>query len=263
MPTLTRSRPHATPAAGLENDLYVRQTQGYLPTAEVAFIDEIFKANSAILNALLTILNERLFDNGNQRLEAPLLCLVGASNELPESEELDALYDRFLIRRTVAQVGGAGEQRRAAHAGRTAQLRPGRLLRGPGGRAGRPCPCAPSPQPPALGPPQVSNAQLHKLARLASGRGLLDPAPAGGNGAPAPAPAPTGPTLKIADFRVSADAAYAAVDVPDGVIDLLTSVRAAPPPLGSGCWAPRTAEPPAQPRSGPRRSPAAGPGAAP
>ncbi len=83
----------------------MRQTAGYLPTAEVAFIDEIFKANSAILNALLTILNERLFDNGNQRLQAPLLCLVGASNELPESEELDALYDRFLVRRTVAQVG--------------------------------------------------------------------------------------------------------------------------------------------------------------
>lgn len=54
---------------GLENDQYVRQTDGYLPTAEVAFVDEIFKANSAILNALLTLLNERLFDNGNQRLK--------------------------------------------------------------------------------------------------------------------------------------------------------------------------------------------------
>lgn len=89
---------------GLENDEYVRQIDGYLPTAEVAFIDEIFKANSAILNALLTLLNERLFDNGHLRLQVPLLCLVGASNELPESEELDALYDRFLIRRTVSQV---------------------------------------------------------------------------------------------------------------------------------------------------------------
>ena len=64
--------------AGLENDEYTRKTDGYLPTAEVAFIDEIFKANSAILNALLTLLNERLFDNGNQRLEVPLLCLVSA-----------------------------------------------------------------------------------------------------------------------------------------------------------------------------------------
>lgn len=93
---------------GLENDLYVRQIDGYLPTAEVAFIDEIFKANSAILNALLTLLNERLFDNGAERFEVPLLCLVGASNELPESEELDALYDRFLIRRQVGQVSARG-----------------------------------------------------------------------------------------------------------------------------------------------------------
>ena len=62
--------------AGLENDEYVRKTDGYLPTAEVAFIDEIFKANSAILNALLTLLNERLFDNGNERYAVPLLCLV-------------------------------------------------------------------------------------------------------------------------------------------------------------------------------------------
>lgn len=100
----THLPPPVLPNAGLENDEYVRQTDGYLPTAEVAFVDEIFKANSAILNALLTLLNERLFDNGNQRFEVPLLCLVGASNELPESEELDALYDRFLIRKHVSQV---------------------------------------------------------------------------------------------------------------------------------------------------------------
>lgn len=61
---------------GLENDEYVRKIDGYLPTAEVAFIDDIFKANSAILNALLTLLNERLFDNGNQRFPVPLLCMV-------------------------------------------------------------------------------------------------------------------------------------------------------------------------------------------
>lgn len=70
----------------------------------MAFIDEVFKANSAILNTLLTILNERLFDNGTERLPVPLLCLVAASNELPESEELDALYDRFLLRSQVQQV---------------------------------------------------------------------------------------------------------------------------------------------------------------
>lgn len=92
----------------LEEDQYIRQTDGYLPTATVAFIDEIFKANSAILNTLLTILNERLFDNGSKRYKVPLICLVGASNELPESEELDALYDRFLVRKQVGQVSPAG-----------------------------------------------------------------------------------------------------------------------------------------------------------
>lgn len=92
----------------LENDEYIRQTDGYLPRATVAFVDEIFKANSAILNTLLTILNERLFDNGSDRVAVPLICLVGASNELPESEELDALYDRFLVRKEVKQVSGGG-----------------------------------------------------------------------------------------------------------------------------------------------------------
>ena len=63
----------------LEEDKYVRQIAGYLPAASVAFIDEIFKANSAILNTLLTILNERLFDNGTERLTVPLICLVSVA----------------------------------------------------------------------------------------------------------------------------------------------------------------------------------------
>ena len=92
----------------LEQDRYQRQTAGYLPNAAVAFLDEIFKANSAILNALLTLLNEREFDNGTQRLPTPLICVIGASNELPEGEELSALYDRFLLRCYVPRVSDDG-----------------------------------------------------------------------------------------------------------------------------------------------------------
>ena len=60
------------------------------------------------MNSLLTLLNERAYDNGSSRCPVPLLCLIGASNELPESEELDALYDRFLLRYPVAQVSESG-----------------------------------------------------------------------------------------------------------------------------------------------------------
>ncbi len=62
----------------LERDQYCRQTAGYLPEASVAFIDEVFKANSSILNTLLTVMNERLFDNGSSRTKVPLKCLVSA-----------------------------------------------------------------------------------------------------------------------------------------------------------------------------------------
>ncbi len=88
----------------LEADRYHRLTKNYLPSASIAFIDEIFKANSAILNSLLTLLNEREFDNGDVREKVPLLCVVGASNELPEDDELAALYDRFLCRYEVKAV---------------------------------------------------------------------------------------------------------------------------------------------------------------
>ena len=88
----------------LENDQYHRQTEHYLPTASIAFIDEIFKANSAILNSLLTILNEGEFDNGTRRVKVPLISAVAASNELPDESELEALYDRFLIRYQVQPV---------------------------------------------------------------------------------------------------------------------------------------------------------------
>ena len=89
----------------LEDDRYERLIQGFLPTAGMAFLDEVFKANSAILNALLTLLNEREFDNGSGRIHTPLLCVVAASNEVPVDEALHAFYDRFLLRVPVAPVG--------------------------------------------------------------------------------------------------------------------------------------------------------------
>ena len=91
----------------LEEDRYERQTEGFLPTAGIAFLDEVFKANSAILNALLTLLNEREFDNGNARVRVPLVCVVGASNEVPSDEALHAFFDRFLLRVPVAPVADA------------------------------------------------------------------------------------------------------------------------------------------------------------
>jgi MoxR-like ATPase len=75
-----------------------------LPEAQIAFLDEIFKANSSILNSILTLINERLFHNGTAVTRVPLLTLFGASNELPEEEELTALYDRFLVRFVVGYI---------------------------------------------------------------------------------------------------------------------------------------------------------------
>jgi MoxR-like ATPase len=89
----------------LEQDDYRRVTSHKLPEAHIAFLDEIFKANSSILNALLTLINERLFHNGKAEIaRVPLLTLFGASNELPEEEELTALYDRFLVRFVVNYI---------------------------------------------------------------------------------------------------------------------------------------------------------------
>jgi MoxR-like ATPase len=91
----------------LEHDRYERLIDGYLPTASIAFLDEVFKANSAILNALLTLLNEREFDNGSARLRTPLISVVGATNEVPAEEALMAFHDRFLVRVPVAGVSDA------------------------------------------------------------------------------------------------------------------------------------------------------------
>lgn len=82
----------------LENDRFVRITRNRLPESEVAFVDEVFKASSAILNTLLTIANERVFHNDGVPMQCPLVTLFGASNELPEGRETEALWDRFLCR---------------------------------------------------------------------------------------------------------------------------------------------------------------------
>lgn len=73
-------------------------TSGMLPEAEFAFLDELFNANSAILNNLLTVLNERVYRRGAEVHRLPLLSLFSASNHLAEDEALRALFDRFLLR---------------------------------------------------------------------------------------------------------------------------------------------------------------------
>jgi MoxR-like ATPase len=86
----------------LENDSYRRVTSSKLPEATVAFLDEIWKCNSAVLNTLLPVLNERKFFNDGTPVKVPLQMAVGASNELPEDrEELGALWDRFMLRYVV------------------------------------------------------------------------------------------------------------------------------------------------------------------
>ena len=77
---------------------YERRTEGMLPEAEIVFLDEVFKSNSAILNALLTLLNERRYTSGGASIRCPLLSAFGASNEVPGDETLTAIYDRFILR---------------------------------------------------------------------------------------------------------------------------------------------------------------------
>ncbi|MCE4599267.1 MAG: MoxR family ATPase [Desulfurococcales archaeon] len=85
----------------LREGLYRRVTRGKLPEADIAFLDEIFNANSAVLNSLLSIMQERVLYDGYTEIRVPLWSLIGASNKTPEEPELEALYDRFLYRHYV------------------------------------------------------------------------------------------------------------------------------------------------------------------
>jgi MoxR-like ATPase len=78
--------------------VYTRKIDGMLPQAEIIFLDEIFKSNSAILNSLLTLINERRYSNGNNIVEVPLISVFAASNEVPNDDALEAIFDRFLLR---------------------------------------------------------------------------------------------------------------------------------------------------------------------
>ncbi len=90
---------------GLKEDKLTRKIEHFLPSSEIAFVDEIFKASSAILNTLLTIINERVFYDNGMPIKVPLLSLFAASNEYPnETDSVAALYDRFLFRFPVGYI---------------------------------------------------------------------------------------------------------------------------------------------------------------
>jgi len=97
--------------SALEQDRYARVLKGSILDCHFAFVDECFKANSAILNSLLTIMNERLYHEAGAAIPAPLVTLFGASNETPEDESLGALYDRFLVRVMVPYLVDEGSIR--------------------------------------------------------------------------------------------------------------------------------------------------------
>lgn len=85
----------------LLKDEYTRDTDGYLPSSNIAFLDELFRGSSAVLNSLLTILNERTFNNGKQLITTPIQSIVAATNSFPQEEALQAFCDRFLFRPTI------------------------------------------------------------------------------------------------------------------------------------------------------------------
>lgn len=104
--------------SSLKNGNYKRNTEGFLPTANTAFLDEVFKASPGVLNSLLSVIHEKIFFNGSERQTAPLVNVIGASNETPQDPELEALYDRFPIRIYV------GPMKEASHFQKLIQSKP-------------------------------------------------------------------------------------------------------------------------------------------
>lgn len=102
--------------SALKRDKMERDISGMLPEATISFVDECFKASSSILNSLLRIINERKFRNGSTTIDCPLVTMVGASNEMPESDELNALYDRFLLRYWTGYIKDPSEFESLLHA---------------------------------------------------------------------------------------------------------------------------------------------------
>lgn len=95
----------------MEEEKYENAVEGFLPTARLAVADEVYKSSSAILNSLLTIINERVYHNGRVRMKVPLETLIGCSNEMPEDPGLAALHDRFLLRHEVGRISEGSRDR--------------------------------------------------------------------------------------------------------------------------------------------------------
>ncbi len=88
-----------------EDGIYSRITKGKAADSEILFLDEVFKAGPSILNALLSLMEERIYDNGDIEIQAPVISIIGASNEMPSNDDgLEAFYDRFLLRRMVVPL---------------------------------------------------------------------------------------------------------------------------------------------------------------
>lgn len=96
----------------MEKDKFLRKTEGKLPEAHIAFLDEIFKCNEPTLNILLPLINEKVFFNDGKAVDVPLVSLFASSNEVPEEDSLDALYDRLIFRMWIDYVQDAGNKKK-------------------------------------------------------------------------------------------------------------------------------------------------------